>query len=344
VLWIGNWAYFVGGGATVGTRELMGPPHIAWEIARGFRFPLPWDYPPAVAWFFVPFTHVPLSVGFWINATVMLAACVASGVVAARIYGIPVWFSVLAVLAWEPGVVSISEGQNASLALLLSMFCILGLTQKRPLLAGGAVGLLLFKPTDALAFLLLLLIRRQWRSLAIVAAAAIAWYLAGVPAAARDWMWPYHYAMSMLAYYPHQDFSFWFIGVSTLASRMGAPTLIASGLTAALLLVWCTIAARVSMLEAASSAGLIAVATSPHANPYEAALLAPALFYVMTRLAEPWRTRIIATVYIAGGASVVRWFVPFDPMAIVVALGTLGYLAFRIAPATRARAKRPTSA
>lgn len=344
-LWAGNWAYFVGGGATVGTPDLLGPGHISWELAHGFFIALPWDYPPAVAWFFAPFAHIPLSWGFWINAVLMLGACIASGLIAARIYGLPKAFSVLALLAWEGSVASIADGQNASVALLLSMLCIFGLVRGRPIVTGAAVGLLLFKPTDAGVFILLLLLRREWRALALVGVAAVLWYLAGVPAAAGDWSWPYHYATSMLAYYPHQDFAKGIISISGLAMRLGLPRLIANGICALVLVLWCIIAARVPLLEAGSSAGLIAVATSPHANPYEAALLVPAIFFVMTRVAEPWRTRLVAIAYVVSGISIVRWFVPFDPVTVLVAAGTFGYLAFRLTPPPGAvRAQRPFTA
>lgn len=330
VLWGSDWAYFVGGGATVGTHDLLGPRHVAWETAHGFIVALPWGYPPAFAWLFEPFAHMPLAVGFWINAAVMFGACIATAVVAARTYSLPVAFAILAVLAWEPAVVSISGGQNASLAMLLSMVCIYGLARHRPIVAGGAVGALLFKPTDAAIFLLLLVLRGQWRALAAVLVAAIVWYLAGVPAAAGDWNWPYSYLTSLSAWYPHQQYSQWLISTSALIIRLGAPALFANGLCAAMLLLWCAIAIRVRLLEAASSAGLFAVATSLHSNPHDAALLIPALFFIMTNVAEPWRTWLVATAYAIGGISIFRWFIEFDPVSILVAVGAVSYLAFRL--------------
>lgn len=330
VLWGSDWSYFVGGGATVGTPDLLGPRHVAWEAAHGFIVALPWDYPPAFAWLFAPFAHVPLAVGFWVNAVVMLAACVATAIVAARIYDLPIGFAILAVLAWEPAVVSIPGGQNASLAMLLSVICILGLVRNRPIVAGSAVGLLLFKPTDAAIFVLLLLLRRQWQALGVVALAAIAWYLAGVPATAGDWSWPYHYVASLSGWYPHQQYSQWLINTSALVIRMGAPAILANGFSVAMLLVWCAIAVRVPMLEAASFAGLMAIATSLHSNPHEAALLVPALFFIMTNVAEPWRTRLVAVAYAIGGISIFRWFIELDPVALLVAVGAVSYLTYRL--------------
>jgi hypothetical protein len=331
-LWKGDWAYFVAGGATAGTPDLLGPRHVAWEVSHGVSLALPWAYPPAVAWFFWPFNHVSLGLGFWINATIMLGACIASGVVAAKVYRLPVAFSILAVLAWAPAVLSVSGGQNASLALLLCMLCIFGLVRRQPMVAGTAVGLLLFKPTDAAVFVLLLLLRREWRALVVVAAAGIAWYLASVPAAAGDWMWPYHFAAYLYAYYPHQQYPETLINASALAMRLGLPMLFANGISVVLLLAWCSIAVRVSMLEAASFAGLFAIATSTHANPHEAALALPSIFYIMKNVAEPWRTRIVAGAYVTACISnYLRVSARgFEPLVFLILFGALFYLRMRL--------------
>jgi hypothetical protein len=331
-LWKGDWAYFVAGGATVGTQDLLGPRHVAWEVAHGVRLALPWAYPPAVAWFLAPFAHVSLGLGFWINATIMLGACIASGVVAATVYRLPVGFSILAVLAWAPAVLSVSAGQNASVALLLCMLCILGLVRDRPIVAGTAVGLLLFKPTDAAVFILLLLLRRQWRALVVVAVAGIAWYLASVPATAGDWMWPYHYLTNLYTYYPHQQYPQNLINASALTMRLGLPMLFANLISVVLLLAWCSIAIRVSLLEAASLAGLFAIATSTHANPHEAALALPSLFYIMKNVGEPWRTRIVAGAYVAACISNYLRVVArgFEPLVFLILFGALLYLGMRL--------------
>ena len=263
----------------------------------------------------------------------MLGACIASGVVAATVYCLPVGFSILAVLAWAPAVLSVSGGQNASLALLLCMLCIFGLVRHRPIVAGTAVGLLLFKPTDAAVFILLLLLRRQWRALVVVAAAGIAWYLASVPATAGDWMWPYHYRCTTLyTYYPHQQYPQNPINVSALAMRLGLPMLFANLISVVLLLAWCSIAIRVSLLEAASFAGLFAIATSTHANPHEAALALPSLFYIMKSVGEPWRTRIVAGAYVAACISNYLRVVAhgFEPLVFLILFGALLYLGVRL--------------
>lgn len=50
----------------------------------------------------------------------------------------------------------------------------------------------------------------------------------------------------------------------------------------------------------------------------------------MTNVSEPWRTRTIVVAYAFGGVSVIRWFTDFDPMALLVAAGTVYYLGLRL--------------
>ena len=145
-------------------------------------------------------------------------------------------------------------------------------------------------------------------------------------------MWPYHYAGSLAAWYPHQQYSQWLINPSALAIRLGMPALLADGISAGVLIISVQHRFTGSVVGGASFAGLLAVATSLHANPHEAALLLPALFFVMTTVGEPlpWRTRVVAIAYALGGISIFRWFISFDPITLLVAFGTLSYLAVRL--------------
>ncbi|HEY1746926.1 MAG TPA: hypothetical protein VGG11_09220, partial [Xanthobacteraceae bacterium] len=55
---------------------------------------------------------------------------------------------------------------------------------------------------------------------------------------------------------------------------------------------------RRPLLEAASMASVLGIATSLHAWPYEATLLLPAVFFAMANATEPWRTRAIVASYV----------------------------------------------
>lgn len=330
-LWEANWANFYAGGATAGTQDLLDVyRHGAWQQAHGF-VPQPFVYPPGVAIAFMPFVYLPLAFGFWANALVMLAACIDSALIAARIYRVDVKFAILAVLAWTPATASIAEGTNASLALLLTLLCAFGLVKGRWWLTGIAVGLLLYKPSDAVFFVILLLVRRQWRALGVVAVCAAGWYLAGFFATGNDAAWPAHYAALLRWYYPVEfaHYGKWAIGSIGLLLHLGIPQTVATPSALAIGIAGCVALARVSMLEAVSMTGMLAIATSAHALPYEAALLVPALFYVMTHVSEPLRTRIIVIAYATAGLSILRWRIDFDPISIVVVAAAVAWILYR---------------
>jgi hypothetical protein len=88
---------------------------------------------------------------------------------------------------------------------------------------------------------------------------------------------------------------------------------------------------------------LVAVATSLHSNPHDAALLIPALFFIMTNVAEPWRTRLVAVANAIGGISIFRWFIQFDPVSLIVAVGAVSYLTLRVLSLRTGRAPNRTA-
>jgi len=125
-------------------------------------------------------------VGFWLNAIVMIGLVAASGILGARIYGLDRRVGLVAASAWTPCLASAIAGQNAALALFFALLGIEGLRRDNDSLAGTSVGLLLYKPTLAMPLIALLILRRRWLALPIVAIAGLGWYLAGVAASAGD--------------------------------------------------------------------------------------------------------------------------------------------------------------
>ena len=191
-----DWPAFWSAGATVGTADLVDAGrHAAWQSAHGLPTAF-FPYPAGAAWLFAPFAALPLPVGFIIFGFLMLACAGAAGVVGARVYGLERRTAVLAVLAFGPVTASVVIGQNGPLGLLLALAAIDGLVAadrgavRGRWQAGLAIGLLLFKPTWGLPLVGLLILRRRWAELGIVAVVAAGWYLAGVAAAAGDWWWP----------------------------------------------------------------------------------------------------------------------------------------------------------
>ncbi|HEY1868851.1 MAG TPA: glycosyltransferase family 87 protein, partial [Candidatus Cybelea sp.] len=178
--WQTDWIILRSAGALAGTKRLLDASNST----------TPFVYPPGVAWFFVPAARLPVAVGFYLNSVLMLCACAGAAIIATRVYGLRLPLAMLLVFAWAPATQAGFLGQFTPVALVLSLLAVLGLVKRNHVLAGASIGLLLYKPPDATAFVILLLARKEWRALAIVALVAGAWYVAGVLATGSDWQWP----------------------------------------------------------------------------------------------------------------------------------------------------------
>lgn len=316
--WQTDWIILRTAGALAGTKELLEPN----------KYSTPFVYPPAVAWLFVPASHLPLVLGFYLNAVFMLAVCALAAIVAARIYGLSVMFALLLVFAWVPATQAGFLGQFTPVALALSMAAILGIVNQNYVLAGASIGLLLYKPPDATAFVLLLLVRREWRALAIVAVMAVGWYVASAIAAGSDWQWPTLY-FQVIRHYYGADFATNALKVISLPGvlmRLGVSAGVATSFGAAILLLAAPRFARSSPLAAGSAAPLVSVAASPHAFMYDAAVVIPTLLYAVTAMPEPWRSRLVGAAYVVAPLWVLGPWIRFDPLAIVVLGGALIWL------------------
>ena len=124
----------------------------------------------------------------------MIGLFAIAGFLIAKIYKLRLWFALVAVFAWGPTIGTIEDGQNTGLALVLVLVATLARANWRPLLTGLAVGLLLYKPTDAATLVLLLAVRREWRALGIAGLCGAGWYFLSVGASGGDWRWPLCYA------------------------------------------------------------------------------------------------------------------------------------------------------
>jgi len=323
---VNDFANYWSAGATVGSGLLTDPGRLeAWEAAHDVA-PHPFVYPPGFAWFYAPFAHFPPMTALMIELVVMIALFGLAALLIAEIYGFPRWFAALGVFAWGPTVSTIEAGQNTGLALVLMLTAILALASRRPLLLGVAVGLLLYKPTDALAFLLLLLVRREWRALAVATLFGLGWYVLSVGASGGDWLWPIAYANTVHAWYaanssnPYQVFT-----VPTLLLAAQTPVVVAVATGAIVLISALPLLARVSGLEAASMATLVGLAASVHAWPYSAAVMLPAVCYAMTSLPNSLRLPIIIAAYVGAAVGVSTAYGGYA-LAMVCVGGTLWWL------------------
>jgi Glycosyltransferase family 87 len=319
-----DWPAFWSAGATAGTADLVDPiRHLAWQRQNGLPeafFP----YPAGAAWLFAPFSAVSLGLSFGIHAVLMLLAIGAAGWIAAPLVGVERRTAVLALAAFAPVTASVVLGQNAAFGLLLATVAIAGLVRGNALATGLAIGLLLYKPTYALPLVGLLLLRRRWTELAIVAAAIPAWYLLGVAAAGGDPAWPAAW-LAGLGDYLEADFAGnadKAVSLPGLVARLDVLPILPILVSAAIVLVSLPRLATAPILEAAVAACLVGVAASPHAWGYDAALVAPFLLWLIAghgRLREPIRTPLIVAVYVGS----LLWLVSRQTVVSAVALVVL---------------------
>jgi hypothetical protein len=300
-----DWSGFWGGGAMVGTQALVDlPEHFAFQVSHGLWRAI-WPYPPAFAYVYAPFSHLPIVTGYFLHALLMLALGVVAGVVLADIFSVPRWFGVIAAIAWAPIKIAALSGQNTTLALLLIAIGMLGAKRGNFLIVGLAVGGLLYKPTIGVAFVALLLVRREWRALAVVALCAGAWYLLSVAATGGEWNWiPKYLAALRMNFQPdflHDAHNA--VSLPGVLMRFGVPATIAIGLGVALFVVFVPRLLRVDLVQAFAITSLLAVACSAHAWDYEAAIALPAIFYLMTILKTQARPWIVVAAYAIALAS-----------------------------------------
>lgn len=319
-----DWRIFWSAGHAVGTPALL--------TASQFV------YTPGAAWLLWPFAQMPIATGYFLYVAIMVGLAVAAAWLAAEIYVLPLSVTALMALAWGPFTIAICLGQNSPLALALVTLTIAAIVRAQWSIAGVAVGLLLYKPSDAVALLFLLLVLKAWRSLGVAGLCAAAWYLLSA-AATHDWLWPIPYAQTLATLYrsdvvTNADFA---ISVPTLLSRFGMPTIACWGAGAAMLVASAPLLLRVSRLEAASIVPLIGVAASPHAWGYEAMLALPALWLAVTRV-TPLRGVLVLAAYAVAPLYLYARELHFNALAIPV-LGGVGFWAFlRIRPGAGRRA------
>lgn len=250
----------------------------------------PWVYPPTFLLWFLPFAALPpvasLAVFQFAGFAAALAAvrrCAAGA--AAR--GLMVVSLVLC-----PAVpFDVMTGQNGfySVALLLGGFGLLG---RAPLVAGGLLGILTFKPQLWLMVPVALVAMRQWRALAAAGAAALLVALVSLPVFGIE-IWRQWIALMTGG----SQYQAWLAagrinGLSAFACArlLGAPQLFANLCQAAAVVIAAGCVYWIFRRREPGGLGLAALLAAtllaaPHASASDALLLGPAasLFFVMTR-------------------------------------------------------------
>ncbi|HKU67724.1 MAG TPA: glycosyltransferase 87 family protein [Candidatus Baltobacteraceae bacterium] len=315
----GDWSAFWAAGATAGTRDLLDPQrHNAWMLHHHLLSTI-FPYLPGAAWLLLPIKSAPLALGYAVNFAVMAALTIAGALLASKVYRIARGLCVLFAFAWAPAIAALATGQNSPLGFLLVMIAIAGIAADSWGVAGVAVGVLLYKLPYALPMVALLLLRRNWRALSIVALCGAVWYAASAAATAGDWHWPLHYADALRGY-AGADARFnamKAIGIPELLTRAGVPQGASILCGAALFLASLPALMRRSKLEAASFVPLLGLAFGPHTLPYDLALMLPALYYLMTHAPEPLRTRAVCAIYLVAPLWLLSGIIRFDVLAVV---------------------------
>jgi hypothetical protein len=158
------------------------------EVKQRYN-PLPYNHPPFEALLFAPLARLPyggaylvwalcnifLILGFWYLLRPRLPA------LRAFFPGLPL----LAIFAFFPVAMALLQGQDSILLLFLYGFVFSALATGRPFVAGLCLGLALFKFQLVLPFVLVLVLRRQWK--AVAGFAASAFVLLWISAAVVGW-------------------------------------------------------------------------------------------------------------------------------------------------------------
>jgi hypothetical protein len=139
-----------------------------------------WAYPPPMLLFAVPFSHLGLVPGFfvWAAFTSGLLWCVL------RAAGLPAAYA-FAVVFSPAGLENLLVGQNGALTAAALAGGLL-FAQRRSILAGALLGLLVLKPQLGLLVPVYLLARRDWRTLFWAAVFGLGWCAASVAAFGWD--------------------------------------------------------------------------------------------------------------------------------------------------------------
>ena len=151
--------------------------------------PLPFNHPPFEALLFAPLARLPYVAAYLVWAVFNLALILGFWILLRprlpSLHGFLPALPLLAMFAFFPLIMALLQGQDSILLLFLYGLAFTALTTRRPFVAGLCLGLALFKFQLVLPFVLVLLVRRQWRAitgfvvtafgLLLVSAAVVGW-------------------------------------------------------------------------------------------------------------------------------------------------------------------------
>src|ERR1700722_18549407 len=151
--------------------------------------PLPYNHPPFEALLFAPLARLPYVAAYLVwaafNITLILGFCKLLRPWLPSLLGFLPVLPLLSMFAFFPVIMALLQGQDSILLLFLYGLVFSALATGRAFVAGLCLGLALFKFQLVLPFLVVLLVRRQWRAIAgffissfvllLVSAAVVGW-------------------------------------------------------------------------------------------------------------------------------------------------------------------------
>jgi len=288
-------------------------------------------YPPPVAGAYSALARLPYVPAYVLHTTLMAAALVAAFWLVRpllprrRPHG-----SVLAAAAitFLPTFMAVTLGQNSAIVVLLVAASWRYASDDRDVLAGLALGLLLFKPQYAVPLVGLHLVRGRWRVVAASGATALGWWLAGAAMLGASWTSRW---LDQVAEFNAVDAEVngrnavsW-LGIAEHALGVGSPVALVLGYGLALataaglvLLWWGRTDDQLGLPMAAAAAGILLI--SPHAMFYDAALLLVAVAALASagRLPSRW---VLAAGWLLGALHPLRDVVGLTPVGVAVVGG-----------------------
>lgn len=283
--------YTLGSLALRGSGDLLYNMRAQAEVARELVAQAPNSlyvplYGPQLSLFFAPFARLPYgwALTAWLAVNVLIYAfCCHAVWKSCPSLQADRWTVFILAIAFPGFFHLLAWGQTSGLALLCFTLAYLALRRNQPLLAGLAIGSLIFKPQLGLAAAVVFVFAREWRVVAGAVAAgsiqlAAAWMLYG-----SEVMRTYFHALMHLRevlplleprlYQTHSLRSFWSLLLPWPRVAFGLYTLCALGILLLAVESW----RQKAPLSVRFSALLLAtVLVSPHLTVYDLVILAPA--------------------------------------------------------------------
>jgi Glycosyltransferase family 87 len=132
--------------------------------------PLPFNHPPFEALLFAPLARLPYGAAYLVwavfNIALILGFCKLLRPWLPRLHGFLPALPLLAMFAFFPVIMALLQGQDSILLLFLYGLAFSALATGRGFVAGLCLALALFKFQLVLPFVVVLLVRRQWRAIA----------------------------------------------------------------------------------------------------------------------------------------------------------------------------------